>query len=119
MPYTLRFELNLELSDGLPLPKARLWLDTSQDMALDDGEEIPMTSVDLANWIGTRAFESQETLQDCFFVLRFVAPAGTKWRIKAICDEKVFYEVKNPQKTLRNRETVTGFLKAPRSGLRP
>lgn len=111
----LRFELLLTVGDGLPLPNARLWLDLSDDWALDEDEEVRMTSADRSQWIGIHTPDAAVNVDGLFFLLRFVAPPGTTWSFRATRGDDVLYTTQPGLKTGKKKETLTGFLRVPGS----
>jgi len=100
------FVLQLDRT-GTPGTAARLWLDTSRDGVLQPGEEVTMATVDGKLWIASKSVAPPTAGMQ--FLLKFIAPVGTKWSFTAATEVGELYAVKD-QQTTTTQEILAGRL---------
>lgn len=101
-------EFVLELDQVGPLGNgARMWLDTSRDDFLSPGEEVALATLDGKIWLGRRQVSGPTTGMQ--FLVKFIAPIGTKWSFSAAMDNSILFQIKD-QTTLVQREFLAARL---------
>jgi len=100
------FVLQLDRT-GTPGTAARLWLDTSRDGILQPGEEVTMATVDGKLWIARK--DVSPPTAGMQFLLKFIAPIGTKWSFVASSEQSELYAAKD-QQTTTTQEILAGRL---------
>lgn len=85
---------------------ARMWLDASRDDLLQPGEEVTLGTIDSKIWLGTRSVASSTGMQ---FLVKFIAPVGTRWSFVARSNGVVLYERKD-QVTVAAKEFLAARL---------
>lgn len=102
----IQFVLALD-SAGNPGNAARLWLDTSRDDVLQPAEEVTLSTIDGKVWLATTTVAAPTT--GMVFLVKFIAPVGTKWSFTAKTGDTKLHETKD-QQTSTPQEGLAGRL---------
>lgn len=100
------FVLKLEPAGGSGT-LARMWLDTSRDDTLQPGEEVTPMTLDGKVWIARR--DLPDDLAGMQFLVKFLAPAGTRWSFAATSGDTTHYAIAD-QVMPAAREALAGRL---------
>lgn len=103
----ITFTLQLDRS-GTPANAARMWLDTSHDDLLQTGEEVTLGTIDGLIWIGDKMVSGSTVGMQ--FLVKFIAPANTKWSFMAVSEGATLHETKD-QQMATTKESLAGRLK--------
>jgi hypothetical protein len=103
---TITFKLALDKA-GNPGNAARLWLDTSRDDMIEPGEEVTLSTIDGKFWVANKTITG--TTGGMQFLVKFIAPVGTKWSFTAEVDGTTLHETKG-QQTTTSKEALAGSL---------
>jgi hypothetical protein len=100
------FILQLDQS-GNPGNAARMWLDTSRNDIVEPGEELTMSTIDGLMWRATKSVSGSTSGMQ--FLVKFIAPIGTKWSFTATSDGTKLFEIKD-EETVTSKEVLAGRL---------
>jgi hypothetical protein len=92
---------------GVPSNAARMWLDTSHDDIIQPGEEVTLGTIDGKLWFAERIVKAPTSGMQ--FLLKFIAPIGTKWSFIATAGDTTVFEFKDKQMTM-TKEVAAGRL---------
>lgn len=100
------FILQLDKS-GNPGNAARMWLDTSRNDIVEPGEELTMSTIDGLMWRATKSVPGSTSGMQ--FLVKFIAPIGTKWSFTSTSDGTKLFEIKD-EETVTSKEVLAGRL---------